>query len=276
MQRIDAHQHFWKFNPVRDAWINDDMPVLRNDFLPEQFLPLLQQNNIDGCIAVQAGQSETETDFLLELAAKYDFIKAVVGWVDLQATNIEERLEHYAAFKKLKGFRHIVQAEPQDDFLLSHDFCNGISLLKKFGFTYDILVYPKHLSYVLKFVKRFPEQKFVIDHCAKPDIKNDNISEWKEWMKEIARHPNVYCKLSGLFTEANWKEWRTAQFFPYLDVVFESFGTERLMFGSDWPVMLLAGTYVQWKNILELYMGNYNAEDRKKVFGQNAINFYGL
>ncbi|MBN8860601.1 MAG: amidohydrolase family protein [Sphingobacteriales bacterium] len=271
---IDTHVHFWKYNRQRDAWM-DGMKILQQDYTPESIALTLKRNGVDGCVAVQADQSEVETRFLVELAKTHAFIKGVVGWVDLLANDLNERLEHFAQYDIIKGYRHIVQGEP-NDFLLRKDFQQGVAALQPFNYTYDVLIYHYQLEAAAAFVKLFPDQKLVIDHCAKPDIKNKEISAWSKWMKDIAKQPNVYCKLSGLFTEAAWKEWHAADFYPYLDTVFEAFGTDRLMFGSDWPVILVSGTYVQWKSLLEKYMENYPEEEREKVFGANAVRFYGL
>jgi L-fuconolactonase len=272
---IDTHVHFWKYDKKRDAWITDEMKILKQDYLPAHLIPTLKRNGVDGCVAVQAGQSEYETHFLVELAKTHSEIKGVVGWTDLQGKNVDERLQFFSQYNSIKGWRHVVQSEP-DDFLLREDFQNGIRALAPFNYTYDILIYHYQLKPALEFVSKFPRQKFVIDHCAKPDIGKKNIDEWKVLMKEMAQHPNVYCKLSGLFTETKWKQWSAGDFYPYLDSVFEAFGTDRLMFGSDWPVMLLSGIYVQWKSLLEKYMENFVEEDRLKVLGENAISFYNL
>ena len=272
---IDTHVHFWKYDKKRDAWITDDMKILKQDHLPAHLIPTLKRNGVDGCVAVQAGQSEYETHFLVELAKTHTEIKGVVGWTDLQSKNVEERLQFFSQYNSIKGWRHVVQSEP-DDFLLREDFQNGIRALAPFNYTYDILIYHYQLKPALEFISKFPDQKFVIDHCAKPDIGKKNIDEWRILIKEMAQHPNVYCKLSGLFTETKWKQWSAADFYPYLDTVFEAFGADRLMFGSDWPVMLLSGIYVQWKSLLEKYMENFVEEDRLKVLGENAISFYNL
>lgn len=272
---IDAHVHFWKFDKKRDAWITNDMKILQQDYLPEHLAPTLKRNGVDGVVAVQASQEEVETRFLSELAITHPIIKGVVGWIDLQADNIAERLEHFTQYSSIRGYRHVVQAEP-NDFLLRPNFQRGVRALKPYNYTYDVLIYHNQLKPAIEFVAQFPDQKLIIDHCAKPDIKHKKIDEWKVLMKEIAQQPNVYCKLSGLFTEAAWKTWSSAEFYPYLDVVFEAFGTDRLVFGSDWPVMLLSGIYVQWKSLLEKYMENFEAEEREKVFGLNAQTFYSL
>jgi L-fuconolactonase len=211
----------------------------------------------------------------LSLANANRWIKGIVGWVDLQNEHIEERLNYYSQFTDIKGFRHIVQAEP-DGFLQNEKFLNGIKALKNFGFTYDILIYENQLKDAIELVNKFPNQKFILDHCAKPSIRNKRINEWKDLMQEIAQNENVYCKLSGLITEAEWNKWNEKDMFPYLDTVFECFGTDKLLFGSDWPVMLLSGTYKKWKNLLEVYMKDFSSEEKQKVFGENAIKFYSL
>lgn len=274
--KIDSHQHFWKYHPVKDAWISDAMKVIQRDFLPADLYPLLEKNNIDGCIAVQADQSEYETHFLLLLAKENDFIKGVVGWIDLRAANLEARLEHFFQFKKLKGFRHIVQGEPEVDFLLQEDFCKGIAKLAKYNFTYDLLIFPKHLPVAVEFVKRFPNQKFVIDHLAKPDFRQTDFTEWEKGIREIATCPNVMCKVSGLVTEADWNNWKEADFTYCLDVVTEAFGIHRLMFGSDWPVSLLAASYGESWDIVEHYFSKFSNEEQDRLWGGNAIEFYHL
>ena len=274
--KIDSHQHFWNYHLVKDAWISDDMKVIQQDFMPADLLPLLQKNNIDGCIAVQADQSEVETHFLLELAEDNDFIKGVVGWVDFRSKNIDERLQYFSQFEKLKGFRHIVQGESEDDFILREDFCKGISHLEKYNFTYDLLILPKHLKYSAEFVKRFPKQNFVIDHLAKPNFKENDFSEWEKGITELALHKNVYCKVSGMVTEADWKNWKAADFNYCLDVLVANFGIDRLMFGSDWPVSLLAASYEQSSAIVKNYFSKFSKENQDKIWGGNASKFYNL
>jgi L-fuconolactonase len=277
---IDAHVHFWKYNKTRDAWITDGMKIIQKDFLPEDLQSFISENDVEGVVAVQADQSEDETKFLLSLAQKFSFIKGIVGWVDLQNENIEERLLYYSQFPVIKGFRHIVQSEPTG-FLKNKKFLNGVQVLKKFDFTYDVLIYESQLKEALEFVNYFPAQKFIIDHCAKPAIRDKSITdptgiEWKKWMAEISKRKNIYCKLSGLITEAKWNEWDEKDLYPYLDVVFECFGTDRVVFGSDWPVMLLSGNYSGWKKLVENYMKDFPPNEKEKVFKQNAIDFYNL
>jgi L-fuconolactonase len=273
---IDSHQHFWKFDPIRDSWITDEMSVIQKDFMPQDLQPVLQANSIDGCVAVQADQSLAETNFLLELANKNDFIKAVVGWIDLQADNIDEQLEGWKSEKKLVGFRHVLQAEADLNFMLRPNFMRGISALIKHDFTYDILIFPKHLAVSEQFVKHFPDQPFVLDHIAKPYIKTGLIDDWKKDIAALAMFENVQCKVSGIITEADWQSWSYEQIKPYLDVVFEAFGTDRIMFGSDWPVCLVAGNYGEVKGIVETYTQAFSASEKAKIFGKNACRFYGF
>ncbi|MBO9155373.1 amidohydrolase family protein [Chitinophaga sp. GCM10012297] len=273
---IDAHQHFWQFDPVRDAWITEEMQTIRKDFLPEDLKPVLEKNGVDGCVAVQADQSETETDFLLQLANENDFIKGVVGWADLRGADIKSRLEHYSKFPLLKGFRHIVQGEPDKNFLLRDDFGNGIKALAEYDFTYDILVYPHQLPAVGEFVKKFHEQPLVIDHLAKPDFETGELKSWEQHIRNIARYKNVYCKLSGMVTEADLQNWEYEDFVPFLEVALEAFGPDRLMFGSDWPVCLLAAEYEEVIGIVRQFVGKLSASEQTQIMGGNAAEFYKL
>jgi L-fuconolactonase len=276
LQTIDSHQHFWQYHPKKDEWITDEMKIIQRDFMPADLRGVLIENNIMGCVAVQADQSEEETHFLIEQARKNDFIKGVVGWVDLRAKNIDERLEYFSKFNILKGFRHIVQSEPNVDFLLQDDFCQGISLLEKYNFTYDILIKPQHLNCALEFVKKFPNQKFVVDHLAKPLIKEKHIDPWEKNIRKIATFKNVYCKISGMVTEADWENWKPEDFTPYLNVVFDCFGVGRFMYGSDWPVCLLAASYQKQLSLITSYLSSFSKDDQQKVMRTNAIKFYNL
>jgi len=276
MVRVDAHQHFWIFDPVRDSWINDEMSVIKRDFLPGDLEPILQANGIEGCVAVQADQSEEQNDFLLGLAEYNGFIKGIVGWVDLRADNIAQRLEYYSVFDKMKGFRHVLQGEKDRALMLSPTFMNGIGKLQNHGFTYDILIFPDQLKYVSEFVEAFPDQKFVIDHIAKPYIKDKKINDWAADMKKVAKHENLYCKVSGMVTEADWKNHKPVDFIPYIDVVFEAFGADRLMFGSDWPVCQVAANYTEMKSIVEQYTIALSPTEQDKFWGDNAVKFYNL
>jgi L-fuconolactonase len=274
--KIDAHQHFWKYNPVKDAWITNEMKLIQKDFFPGDLEPSLRKNGFDGCISVQADQSEQETLFLLGQSESNDFIKGVVGWIDLRNENVQSRLGKFASFKKLKGFRHIVQAEKDDQFLLGKAFCNGIQLLANYRFTYDLLIRPHQLKSAIHFVQKFPNQMFVIDHLAKPMIKERELADWKKDMRHMAQFENVCCKISGMVTEADWKNWNTQDFKPYIDMVIESFGTDRVMFGSDWPVCLLAATYEQVCEIVETNTSHLSSHEKKLLWGLNASKFYDL
>jgi L-fuconolactonase len=275
MASIDSHQHFWQYNPVQHDWIDDDMSVIRNDFLPADLQPVLQQNNIDGCIAVQADQSIAETGFLLQLQKENPFIKGVVGWVDLKAADINEQLSFYKQSHALKGFRHVLQGEAPE-FMLQPDFLRGIAALKPFDFTYDILIFPKHLQAAIELVQQFPDQSFVIDHIAKPYIKAGLIEDWKRDMNAIAQYKNVHCKISGMVTEADYKNWQPDIFTPYMDVVVERFGTSRIMFGSDWPVCLVAASYQSMIQVVKDYFGAFSKTEQDNFFGNNAAAFYNL
>ena len=275
MSRIDAHQHFWRYEPERDAWITEEMSVLRRDFLPDELEAVLQGSRIDGTVAVQADQSERETEFLLALAERHPFIRGVVGWVDLRSTELRNRLEHFCAFDRFRGVRHIAQAEP-DDFLTRDDVVHGIGLLREVGLTYDILVYAHQLPAAVALVRRLPEQPFVVDHIAKPRIREGGIRPWAEQMRELAGCPNVWCKVSGLVPEADWARWRPDDLRPYLDVVFDAFGAGRLMFGSDWPVCLLAADYSRVVELIDSYAAQLPADQRDDLFGGSAVRFYGL
>lgn len=276
MPDVDAHQHFWEFDPVRDSWINDDMVVIQQDFLPEDLEPVLKVHDFAGSVVVQSNQSEEENVFQLDNASNNDFIKAIIGWVDLQANNVEERLGYYSSFKKIKGFRHVLQGEVQRDLMLAPKFMNGISKLSAFGFTYDILILPDQLQYVPSLVTAFPDQKFVIDHIAKPNIRGKEIAGWKKDIETLAPYENVYCKVSGMVTEANWQQWKFEDFTPYLDVVVNTFGVNRLMFGSDWPVCLVAADYGEMVNIVKNYFSSFSITEQALFFGENATRFYNL
>ena len=275
MMRIDAHQHFWHYDPVRDAWITDEMETLKRDFLPGELEDLLAAHRMDGSIAVQADQSEAETRFLLDIANRHSTILGVVGWVDLLAQNLPDRLEHYSTFEEFRGIRHIAQAEA-DHFLARGDIVHRLGMLRDFGLTYDILVYPRQLPSALSLVERLPDQPFVIDHMAKPLVARGVMEPWKTQMRELATYPNVWCKVSGLVTEADWANWQPDVFRPYLDVVFEAFGTRKVMFGSDWPVCLLAASYRQVVDLIQNYVEQFPSSEREGVFGENAAHFYGL
>ena len=273
--RIDSHQHFWKYNPAEFPWIKPGSAIQR-DFLPADLAPELAAQKLDGCVAVQARQTVAETHWLLDLAKTASIIKGVVGWVDLRSPKLEDQLADLSQHEKLVGVRHVVQDEPDDRFMLSDEFRRGIGLLHPFGLRYDILVYPKQLPAAVELVRQFPEQAFVLDHIAKPPIKDGALSPWREQIREFAAAPNVFCKVSGMVTEARWHEWKPADFRPFLDVVFEAFGPDRLMYGSDWPVALLSATYAEVYALVRDYVSTLGAETEAKFFGQNATRFYDL
>jgi len=272
--RIDAHQHFWIYNEKEYAWITDDLRKIRRNYEPDDLFKELKANQFDGAIAVQARQNLEETEWLLKLAEENEFIKGVVGWVDLRSNQLESQLERFCKRKKFVGVRHVVQDEPDNQFVVGEDFLDGISLLSKYNLTYDILVFAHQLPYSTKMVEKFPDQKFVLDHIAKPKIKDQELDSWEREMETVATYPNVYCKLSGMLTEADWKDWKEEDFKPYLDVVFGCFGTKRVMFGSDWPVSQLAGSYKDTVSLVESYIESYSEEDRNSIMGNNALNFY--
>jgi L-fuconolactonase len=275
MKRIDAHQHFWIYDPAEYPWIQEDWPI-RRSFLPEDLKPLLRASGFDGCIAVQARQSLKETEWLLALAAENPFIAGVVGWVNLRSPEVESQLSRFAAHPKFVGVRHVVQDEPDDAFMLGADFLRGISTLPQFNLAYDLLIFPRQLPAAIELVCRFPDLRFVLDHIAKPDIKAGQIEPWAIQVRELAKSPNVYCKISGLVTEAKWRRWHPSDFRAYLDIVWAAFGPGRLMLGSDWPVCLLSADYAQVMGMAFDFLKQFPVEDQEKIIGANAISFYRL
>ncbi len=270
--RLDAHQHFWRYAPRHYPWMKPSWAI-RRDFLPPDLAPLLARAGLDGTIAVQARQRLEENTFLLALADRYELIKGVVGWVDLRSERAEAQVRAFAAHPKAVGVRHVVQDEVDDDFMLQPEFLRGISRLQDAALTYDLLIFPKQLPAAIRLVDRFPNQPFVLDHLAKPDIRAGALTPWRDQIRELARLPNVCCKVSGMVTEAKWLGWRAEDFHPYLEVVVEAFGYDRLMFGSDWPVALLAGTYAQVHGLVQSYIP---AQHHAAFFGGNAARFYGI
>jgi L-fuconolactonase len=273
---IDAHQHFWIYDSQQYGWIDESMASLRRDFLPADLKPELDRSGTHACVAVQARQSLEETIWLLKLAEQSPFIAGAVGWVDLLSANVRSQLKIFAANPKLVGIRHIVQSEPDDRFLLRPDFLRGIATLEEFDLGYDILIHPKHLPVAAEFVRRFPRQRFVLDHLAKPPIKSGSIESWADGVRQLAAFSNVYCKLSGLVTEADWQHWKPEDISPYLDVAFAAFGADRLMAGSDWPVCLVAGTYTQTLDLVKDYVDQHHPTAREAVLGGNAQRFWRL
>jgi L-fuconolactonase len=273
---IDAHQHFWIYDPAEYGWVDDSMPGLRRDFLPADLKPELDRNNFQGCVAVQARQTLEETQWLLRLAEENPFVLGVVGWVDLRSPHLRDDLSALAKNPKLVGVRHVVQAESDDRFLLQPDFLRGIAALEEFDLAYDILIYPKHLPVAAEFVSRFPRHRFVLDHLAKPFIKRGVLQPWQAQLKQLASFSNVFCKLSGMVTEADWDHWTPEHITPYLDAAFECFGVERLMIGSDWPVCTLAASYTRTMDVVKDYLMKYPGNARSAVLGGNAAKFWKM
>lgn len=275
-QRIDAHQHFWQYNRADYPWIDAAREPLRIDYLPADLQPLMRDCGMDGTVAVQARQIAHETAYLLALAEDYDFIRGVVGWLDMRAADFPAQLERYAGHPRLSGLRHIVHDESDDRFMLGGNFLQGMAQLKDYDLSYDLLLLPRHLPVAIEVLRRFPEQRFVLDHIAKPFIKDGIMQPWARQIRQLAAFDNVCCKVSGLVTEAAWHGWTQEDFTPYLDIVFDCFGVERLMFGSDWPVCTLAGSYSQVVGIVETYIAALSADERAAVMGGNAAAFYKL
>lgn len=276
LMQIDAHQHFWKYSPAAYGWISDAMPELKRDYLPKDLKPLLAENGFEGSIAVQARQDLDETLWLLDLANRNDFIKGVVGWVDLCSPQLPAMLEPLGTQPKLVGVRHILQDEPDDHFMLRPDFRRGIARLHEHGLTYDLLLHPRHLPIAAQLVQEFPRQRFVLDHIAKPRIADGLMEPWARDIRALAKLENVSCKVSGMVTEARWKQWKPGDFRPYLDVVFEAFGTERLMIGSDWPVSTLSSGYKETLCLVTEYAKYLTPQEQESVLGRNCARLYGL
>ncbi len=273
--KIDSHQHFWNYDAVEDPWISEEMAVIKRNFLPSDLEIILKQSGFDGCVAVQSRQHVDHNAFLLDLAHQHAFIRGIVGWIDLQSAGLTQQLEHYSRFDKMKGFRHVVQAEPSG-FMTRQSFIDGVNVLARHNFTYDLLITSDQLKEARSFVSRVGETRIVIDHLAKPAIKRHEHSEWREHMRHLSRFSNVYCKVSGMVTEADWQQWRKEDFRPYLDAVTEFFTPDRMLYGSDWPVCLLAASYKQQLEIIQDYFSGFSQEEREQVFGLTAVKFYNL
>ena len=272
---IDSHHHFWNYDPVEFDWIDDSMRTIRRSFLPNDLQAEIGQVGIDGVVSVQARQILEETDFLLEQAEANDFIKGVVGWVPLADANISDVLDRYSDASKLKAVRHVVQGEP-DGFLDGEAFNHGIQALKAHDLVYDVLIFERQLEEAIRFVDRHSNQAFVLDHIAKPQIKIDLFEPWQASIRELAKRDNVTCKLSGMVTEADFSTWTERQLRPYLDTVLAAFGPERLMFGSDWPVCLVATGYKRWHDLIREYIHPLSNEEQSAIMGGTAIKTYKL
>jgi L-fuconolactonase len=272
--KLDSHQHFWKYSDAEYGWIDD--PALRRDFLPDNLHKELQAAKIDGSISVQARQSIAETEWLLSLAGKYPFLKGVVGWVPLTSPTVEGEIEKFAANKKLKAVRHVVQDEKDDRYILREDFNAGVALLDQHGLAYDILIFDRHLPYAIQFVDRHPKQRFIVDHIAKPRIRDGAVMPWRDNLREMAKRPNVWCKISGVVTEADHKHWTEAQLRFYIDTAIDAFGPKRIMFGSDWPVCLSATTYKGWTDLMHRATEKLSEPERASIFGGSAAEAYRI
>lgn len=274
--KIDSHHHFWRYDPIEYGWLDDAMKSIRRDFLPEHLRSEIAAAGVGGVVSVQARQCLAETQWLLDLAAQNDFIKGVVGWVNLSSPSVGADLERFSQNAKLKSVRHVIQGEPDDDFILRDDFNRGVSGLKRFNLAYDILIFERHLPQTIKFVDAHPHQVFVLDHLAKPRIKENLFEPWNRNLRELARRPNVYCKISGLVTEADYARWNEAQLRPYFEAALEAFGPPRLMFGSDWPVCLVACGYARWHKLVSGWIFSLTAGEQARILGGTASEAYRL
>jgi len=274
--KIDAHHHFWSFDPTQYDWIDESMGVLRRNFLPADLEQEIETAGIDGVVSVHARQTLEETRWLLDLAEEHASIKGVVGWVPLAEPDVHEQLDSLARQPALKGVRHAVQDEPDDTFMLGDAFNAGVDALAKHGLVYDILIYERQLPQAIQFVDRHPQQAFVLDHFGKPQVKDAVVEPWREHIRQLAERENVACKVSGLTTEADWQSWTESQLSVYLETVLEAFGPRRLMFGSDWPVCLLATTYASWYELVQRQFAGLSADEQSRIFGQTAVDVYNL
>jgi len=273
---IDAHQHFWRYNDRDYVWMGPEHAALRRDFLPPDLEPLMREVGVSGTVAVQARQMIKETEFLLELADRYRFIKGVVGWVDLRSPRVRDQLARFASHPRFVGVRHVLQDEPDDQFMLRPDFVRGIGALAEFDLAYDLLTFPKHLPFACELVAQFPTQRFVLDHISKPPIRAKRLQPWANDLRRLASYPNVYCKISGMVTEADWQNWKPEDLYPYVDVVIDAFGIDRVMLGSDWPVCTLAGSYAQVLGVALDYVARFNADEQEAICWRNAQRAYQL
>lgn len=274
--RIDAHQHFWKYDPLRHSWINDAMATIRKDFMPEDLIKELSSTGMDGSIVVQVDETEEENNFMLSLADKHDFIKGIVGWVDLKSVDAEEMISRHSKHKKIVGYRCILQGKEDKEYLTNPEFIAGVKKLASHNKTYDLLVYHNQLPSLIRFTDQLPDNDMILDHIAKPDIKQQRIKEWADQMRILAQHPRIYCKLSGMVTEADFRNWTYDDIMPYMEVAVNAFGTDRICFGTDWPVCLVAGTYKQVYDVVDRFMSGCTEEEKDKIMGRNAVQFYKI
>lgn len=273
---IDSHHHFWKYDPVQYNWISDEMKLLRRNFLPDDLKSELTGAGVDGVVSVQARQSSVETEWLLQMAKENSFIQGVVGWLPIASPDFIGYLERYSAEKKLVALRHVIQDETDPDFILNIDFNRGIFELKKYNLVYDILIFENQLLNTIKFVDRHPDQVFVLDHIAKPKIISGSISPWRENIYELAKRENVFCKIGGMVTEADVVSWKKEHLLPYFEVCLNAFGSERLMFGSDWPVCLLGVKYSNWLKTVKEFISVLSIPEQNSILSGNAVRAYNL
>ena len=273
---VDAHHHFWNYTAHDYGWIDESMSALRRDFAPAELKRELATAGVEGVVSVQARQSLAETEWLLALAAEHDFVRGVVGWVPLADPEIDRHLERLASNRQLKGVRHVVQDEPDDSYMLRADFKRGLRHLRRYGLVYDLLIFPRHLATASTLADEFYDQSFVLDHVAKPHLRTGELHAWATELAELARRPNVTCKLSGLVTEANLTAWTESQMADCFEIALEAFGPRRLLFGTDWPVCLLATTYATWTSLVRRFVARLTAAERAGIMGENAIRIYGL
>jgi L-fuconolactonase len=276
MPIIDAHHHFWRFNVEEYGWMGEPMQAIQRDFLPEDLKREIKAAGVDGVVTVQARQKTEETRWLLELAGQHDFLRGVVGWVPLIDAKIRNVLEAFADYPKLRGVRHVLHDEADERYMLREDFNRGIAALQSFGLAYDILIFERHLPHTIAFVDQHPKQVFVLDHVAKPRIKENLLEPWAKNMRELARRPNVFCKISAMVTEADWAKWTEPQLRPYFTTVLEAFGPARLMLGTDWPVCLVACGYKQWVNTVHGWVKELSATEQAQILGETAAKAYRL
>jgi L-fuconolactonase len=275
-ERIDAHHHLWRYSAQEYEWLDESMKSLRRDFLPQDLARVMASAGIDGTVAVQARQTMDETRWLLDLAEKSDVIRGVVGWAPIAGEDFPEVMEEFENRPKLKGLRHVIQAEKDENYILRADFNAGIEAMQGSGLVYDILIYERQLAQTIDFVDEYPNQVFVLDHVAKPLIGQGVMEPWSENLHELALRRNVWCKVSGMVTEADWATWTPEALRPYLDTVVDAFGADRLMAGSDWPVCLVATEYARWFEVLREYFADFSEGEKEGIFGGTAVDVYDL
>jgi L-fuconolactonase len=274
--RIDAHQHFWHYQPDTHGWISDEMSVLRKDFMPEELKTPLADFSFDGSVVVQANEIYAENDFLLDIAQKHNYIKGIVGWINLLDPNAEIKMIALKSIPSIVGFRTIMQGSPDEKYLGNKLFYENVKRLASFDYTFDLLVHNNQLDSLIRFTDKLPDNRFILDHLGKPAIKNKEYKEWKTEIKILAANPNMYCKLSGMTTEADLKNWTYNDLYPYMEIAAEYFGLDRICFGSDWPVCLAAGSFATTYSVVDQFCAQLKQEEKDKIFGLNTKDFYKL